>query len=57
MPQAQSNNGDGGRDITFGASNFDVELSNQGINIFDGILKPESNLPVVGNNLGLSNFW
>ena len=49
-----SNISDGGRDITFGTSNFDVELSNQGINIFDGILKPESNLPVVGNSLGLS---
>ena len=36
------------------ASNFNVQLSNQGINIIDGILKPESNLPVVGNSLGLS---
>ena len=49
-----SNISDGGRDITFGASNFNVELSNQSINIIDGILKPESNLPVVGNSLGLS---
>ena len=49
-----SNISDGGRDITFASSNFNVQLSNQGINIIDGILKPESNLPVVGNSLGLS---
>ena len=49
-----SNISDGGRDITFSSSSFLVELSNQGIMISDGILKPESNLPVVGNSLGLS---
>ena len=49
-----SNISDGGRDITFASSTFNVQLSNKGINIIDGILKPESNLPVVGNSLGLS---
>ncbi len=49
-----SNISDGGRDITFASSNFNVQLSNRGISIIDGILKPESNLPVVGNSLGLS---
>ena len=49
-----SNISDGGRDITFASSNFNVQLSNSGISIIDGILKPESNLPVVGNSLGLS---
>ena len=49
-----SNISDGGRDITFGNSSFNIQLSNKGINIIDGILKPESNLPVVGNSLGLS---
>jgi len=49
-----SNISDGGRDITFASSTFNVQLSNRGISVIDGILKPESNLPVVGNSLGLS---
>ena len=49
-----SNISDGGRDITFSSSSFSIELSNKHIMISDGILKPESNLPVVGNSLGLS---
>ena len=49
-----SNIGDGGRDITFRNSLIDLELSYGGVNIIEAVMKPESNLPVIGNTLGLS---
>ena len=49
-----SNIGDGGRDITFKSSLIDLDLSYDGVIFNEAIMKPESNLPVVGNTLGLS---
>ncbi len=49
-----SNIGDGGRDISFSQSLVDLELSYQNISIIEAVIKPESNLPVVGNSLGIS---
>ena len=49
-----NNIGDGGRDISFSQSIIDFELSYKNIEILEAIIKPESNLPVVGNSLGIS---
>ncbi|MEC7735596.1 MAG: hypothetical protein VX847_05640 [Pseudomonadota bacterium] len=49
-----SNISDGGRDISFSQSLIDFELSYKNIKILEAVIKPESNLPVVGNSLGIS---
>ena len=49
-----TNISDGGRDISFSKSLIGFELSYKNIEILEAVIKPESNLPVIGNSLGIT---